>query len=153
MLLNLSWHSKTPIVIHFVARNSLTNYVYIQGIFDTCTWMYFWLMGRPQIQNIPFLLDNLVAPSPQAENVVVCINMAPTNVVSLQSNLIATLLTGNKKSRKKKLATIICPVIIILVESRFTFICNNFPPLSFGKLLIHTIVSKWLKYRWRDVKP
>ena len=45
----LSWHSKTPIVIPFVARNSLTC---IQGIFDTCICMYLWLLGRPQIQNI-----------------------------------------------------------------------------------------------------
>ena len=70
----------------FVARISLTNYVYIQGIFDTYTCI------------ILLLLGNLVAPSPQAENVDVCINMAPMSIVSLQSNLIATLLTGNKKA-------------------------------------------------------
>ena len=29
-------------------------------------------------------------------------------------------------------------VIIILVESRFIFICNSFPLLSFRRLLIHT---------------
>ena len=56
------------------------------------------------------------APSPQAENIDVCINMAPS------------MLTDNKKRRKKKLATILCPVIIMLVESRFIFMCNNPPP-------------------------
>ena len=91
-------------------------------------------MGRRQIQNILLLLGNLAAPSTQAENVDVCINKAPTSVESLQSNLIATLLTGNKKNgRKKKLATILCPVIIILVESRFILIYNNFPPEIFRK--------------------
>ena len=35
-------------------------------------------MGRPQIQNILLLLGNLAAPSPQAENIDVCINMAPS---------------------------------------------------------------------------
>ena len=53
------------------------------------------------------------AHSPQAENIDVCINMAPS------------MLTDNKKRRKKKLATILCPVIIMLVESKFIFICNN----------------------------
>ena len=33
--------------------------------------------GRPQIQNI--LQGNLAAPSPQAENIDVCINMAPSS--------------------------------------------------------------------------
>ena len=51
------------------------------------------------------------------------------------------MLTDNKERRKKKLATIVCPVIIMLVESRFIFICNNPPPLapllSFGRLLMH----------------
>ena len=51
------------------------------------------LMDRPQ--NILLLLGNLAAPSPQAENVDVYINMAPKSVVSLLSNLIAALLTGN----------------------------------------------------------
>ena len=69
ILLNLSGHS-------FVARSSITNYVYIQDIFDTC--MYLWLMGRPQIQNILLLLGNLATLSPQAENIDVCINMAPS---------------------------------------------------------------------------
>ena len=40
------------------------------------------------------------------------------------------MLTDNKKRRKKKLATILCPVIIMLVESRFIFICNNHPAPS-----------------------
>ena len=48
--------------------------------------MYLWLLGRPQIQNI--------LPPPQAENIDVCLNMAP-------------MLTDNKKRRKKKLATIL----------------------------------------------
>ena len=72
------------------------------------------------------------ATSPQAENIDVCINMAPS------------MLTDNKKRRNKKLATILCPVIIMLVESRFIFICNNPAPtpppsppppgmLSFGR--------------------
>ena len=38
------------------------------------------------------------------------------------------MLTDNKKRRKKKLATILCPVIIMLIESRFIFICNNPSP-------------------------
>ena len=62
------------------------------------------------------------APCPQAENIDVCINMAPS------------MLTDNKKRRKKKLATILCPVIIMLVESRFISICNNLPlPALFRK--------------------
>ena len=52
-------------------------------------------------------------PSPQAETTVVCINMAPS------------MLTDHKKRRTKKLATILCPVIIMLVKSRFIFVCNN----------------------------
>ena len=38
------------------------------------------------------------------------------------------MLSDNKKRRKKKLATILCPVIIMPVESRFISICNS-PPL------------------------
>ena len=56
------------------------------------------------------------APSPQAENIDVCINMVPS------------MLTDNKKRRKKKLATILCPVMVMLVESRCIFICNSPPP-------------------------
>ena len=66
-----------------------------------------WLLGRPPNSKYS------TAPSPQAENIDVCINMAPS------------MLTGNKKGRKKKLATILCQVIIMLVESRFIFICKN----------------------------
>ena len=52
------------------------------------------------------------------------------------------MLTDNKKCRKKKLASILCPVIIMLVESRFIFIPTipSAPPpplLSFGRLLIN----------------
>ena len=54
-------------------------------------------------------------PSSQAENIDMCINMAPS------------MPTDNKR-HKKKLATFLCPVIIMLVESRFIFICNNPPP-------------------------
>ena len=37
------------------------------------------------------------------------------------------MLSDNKKRRKEKLATILCPVIMMLVESRFILICNS-PP-------------------------
>ena len=40
----------------------------------------------------------------------------------------SSMLTDNKNRRKKKIATILCPVIMMLVESRFIFICNNPPP-------------------------
>ena len=53
-----------------------------------------------------------------------------------------------QKRRKKKLATILCPIIIMLVESRVICICNNCRPpprplLSFGRLLMHTWNYFW----------
>ena len=60
------------------------------------------------------ILRYSTTPSPQAENIDVCVNIAPS------------MLTDNKK---KKLATILCPVMIMLVESRFIFICNKPRPL------------------------
>ena len=104
----LSWHSKTPIVISFVARNSLTC-VYTAYLWHMYKFVFVTLGQTPNSKYS-------TAPSPQAENIDVCINMAPS------------MLTDNKKRRKKKLATILCPVIIMLVESRFIFICNSPPP-------------------------
>ena len=66
-------HSKTPSVIPFVARNSLINYVYV-----SLTHIYIYVThGRPQMQNILLLQGNLALPSTQAENINVCIKMAP----------------------------------------------------------------------------
>ena len=108
-------------MIPFVARNSLTcTYRVSLTHVHVCIWDS-WVDPKFKI---------FYRPSPQAENIDVCINMAPS------------MLTDNKKRRKKKLATILCPVTIMLVESRFIFICNNPPPpallLSFGRLLMHT---------------
>ena len=76
--------------------------------------MYLWLLGRPQIQNI-------LPPTPLRQKIlIVCINMAPS------------MPTDNKKHRKKKLATILCPVIIPPPPT------HTHPTLSFERLLIHT---------------
>ena len=102
----LSWHSKTPIVIPFVARNSLTCVYRVSLTHVHVCICDSWVDPKFKI---------FYRPLPQAENIDVCINMAPSMLII-------------KKRRKKKLATILCPVIIMLVESRFIFICNNHPP-------------------------
>ena len=97
----LSWHSKTPIVILFVARNSLTN-LYVCTYRVSLTHVHICICDSwvDPIANSKYS----TAPSPRAENIDVCINMAHS------------MLTDNKKRRKKKLATILCPIIIMLVE-------------------------------------
>ena len=115
----LSWHSKTPIRIPFVARHSLTCIYRVSLTHVHVCICDSWVDPKFKYST---------APSPQAENIDVCINMAPS------------MLTDNKKRSKKKLAIVLCPVIIMLVESRFIFICNN--PPSTPPLLIRTIRTK-----------
>ena len=112
-------------MIPFVARNSLTNlYICIYRVSLILVHVCIcdsWVEPKFKIFYRP------LPSGGKAENIDVCINMGPS------------MLTDNKKRRKKKLATILCPVIIMLVESRFIFTCNiTPPPLSFGRLLIHT---------------